>query len=171
MFNVLPLSSRQIIPSLIKHIAQVETITTTIIPFVFELVSLCPFVIHSYWNENNSPLNLNTSLFRYIDSTHVALNHTSKLYKYLSQFDVWHRNDDMCVCVWTTINVFICGKTSPLGDQKKRMQFLQFIYFWKISPKLPYFKEKILKSPSLDKRFQHVANIKSRISNILYFSL
>ncbi len=77
----------------------------------------------------------------------------------------------VCVCVWTTINVFICGKTSPLGDPKKRMQFLQKLFFGKISPKLPYFKEKILKSPDLDKRFQHVANIKSRISKILYFSL
>jgi len=132
MFNVLPLSSRQIIPSLIKHIAQVETITTTIIPFVFELVSLCPFVIHSYWNENNSPLNLNTSLFRYIDSTHVALNHTSKLYKYLSQFDVWQRNDDMCVCVCGQQSMFLfVAKLHHLVIKKNRMQFLQFLFFWK----------------------------------------
>jgi hypothetical protein len=33
--------------------------------------------------------------------------------------------------VGTTINVFICGKTSPLGDPNKRMQFLQKKVFWK----------------------------------------
>jgi hypothetical protein len=128
MFNVLPLSSRQIIPSLIKHIAQVETITTTIIPFVFELVSLCPFVIHSYWNENNSPLNLNTSLFRYIDGTHVALNHTSKLYKYLSQFDVWQRNDDMCVCVDNNQCFYLWQNLTTWWSKKKNAIFTIFFF-------------------------------------------
>jgi hypothetical protein len=75
------------------------------------------------------------------------------------------------VCVWTTINVFICGKTSPLGDQKKRMQFLQLLFFEKLVQNCHISRKKILKSPDLDKRFQHIANIKSRISKILYFSL
>jgi hypothetical protein len=63
------------------------------------------------------------------------------------------------------------AKLHHLVTQIKECNFYKKKFFGKISPKLPYFKEKILKSPDLDKRFQHVANIKSRISKILYFSL